>query len=144
MRRHVTIKFVSAALFLSAVATVGGSLAAQEVVAFVESVSGQVVAFSQGRPTLLEALDTINHRTQLNLPQNSELRVCHYRTGKIVSLKGPLRATVSQDGVTVENSKVALAALGPCAAPAASTVQGGIVTRGVSDQAPAKDTPKQR
>jgi hypothetical protein len=64
--------------------------AAQEAVevAFVEDVSGQVVAFSQGKPTLLSPLDTINHRTQLDLPPNSEVRVCHYQAGKIVSLKG--------------------------------------------------------
>ena len=67
-----------------------------------------------------------------NLPANSEVRVCSYaKTGKIVSLKGPLRATVSRDGVTVENSgKAGLALVGPCAAPRVSTVQGGIVTRG--------------
>ena len=49
--------------------------------------------------------------------------------------KGPLRVTVSRDGVTTgSGGKTALAAAGPCAAPVASTSQGGIVTRGVSDQ----------
>jgi hypothetical protein len=50
---------------------------------------------------LLAPLDTINHRTQLDLPPNSEVRVCHYQAGKMVSsLKGPLRVSVSGDGVT--------------------------------------------
>jgi hypothetical protein len=111
----------------------------------VEEVSGRVIAFSQGKPALLGTLDTINDRTQLDLPANSEVRVCHYQAGKIVSLKGPLRATVSRDGVTVENSgKAALATVGPCATPRVSTVQGGIVTRGISDQPSGKDASKKR
>ena len=104
--------------------------------AFVEDVSGRVVAFSKGKPSLLGPLDTIDHRTQLDLPASGELRVCHYQMGKIVTLKGPLRATVSRDGVTLANGKAVLAGAGPCAAPLPSTVQGGIVTRGVSDRRP--------
>jgi hypothetical protein len=139
MRWHFSVKCVWAAALLLAFVGGGGSLAfaAQEAVevAFVEDVSGQVVAFSQGRPTLLAPLDTINHRTQLDLPANSEVRVCHYQAGQIVSLKGPLRVTVSRDGVTAgSGGKTALVAAGPCAAPVATTSQGGIVTRGVSDQ----------
>ena len=68
-----------------------------------------------------------------DVPPSGELRVCHYQMGKIVTLKGPLRATVSRDGVTLANGKAVLAGTGPCAAPLPSTVQGGIVTRGVSD-----------
>jgi hypothetical protein len=147
MRWHFSVKFVWGAALLLAFVGAGGSpaFAAQEAVevAFVEDVSGQVVAFSQGKPTLLAPLDTINHRTQLDLPANSEVRVCHYQAGKIVSLKGPLRVTVSRDGVTTgSGGKTALAAAGPCAAPVASTSQGGIVTRGVSDQ--LKDAAKKR
>ena len=139
MRRHFAVDFVIAALFLS-IAGVGGSPAFAEqettAVAFVEHVSGPVVAFSQGKPTLLGTMDTIDHRTQLDLPPSGELRVCHYQMGKIVTLKGPLRATLSRDGVTLANGKAVLAGTGPCAAPLPSTVQGGIVTRGVSDRRP--------
>ena len=99
MRRHFAVDFVIAALFLS-IAGVGGSPAFAEqettAVAFVEDVSGRVVAFSHGKPTLLGTMDTIDHRTQLDLPPSGELRVCHYQMGKIVTLKGPLRATVSR------------------------------------------------
>src|SRR5260370_27169087 len=73
---------------------------------------------------------------------NNDVRDNH-QAGKIVSLKGPLRVTVSRDGVTAgSGGKTALAAAGPCAAPVAS--QGGIMTRGVSDQPAVKDAPKKR
>jgi len=73
------------------------------------------------------------------------VRVCNYQAGKIVSLKGPLRLTVSRDGVTAgSDGKTALAAAGPCAAPVASTAPGGIVTRGVLDQPAVKGAPKKR
>ena len=76
---------------------------------------------------------------------NNDVRVCNHQAGKIVSLKGPLRVTVSRDGVTAgSGAKTALAAAGPCAAPVASTAQGGIMTRGVSDQPAVKDAPKKR
>jgi hypothetical protein len=147
MRQHLTVNFCSAAALLSAIIGTAGSpaFAAQDAVevAFVADVTGHVVAFSQGKPALVAPLATINHRTQLDLPANSEVRVCHYQAGKIVSLKGPLRVTVSRDGVTAGNGgRIALAAAGPCAAPVASTSQGGIVTRGVSDRSAAKNAPK--
>jgi hypothetical protein len=145
MRQHFTLKLIWAVALLSVAGS--AACAAQDAVevAFVEDVSGQVVAFSQGKPTLLSPLDTINHRTQLDLAPNSQVRVCHYQAGKIVSLKGPLRVTVSRDSVTAgSGGKTALAAAGPCAAPVASTSQGGIVTRSVSDQPPVKDAPKKR
>jgi hypothetical protein len=135
MRQHFTVTLVWAAALLSVGAS--AACAAQEAV--------EVALVEDVRPTLLSPLDTINHRTQLDLPPNSEVRVCHYQAGKIVSLKGPLRVTVSRDGVTAgSGGKTALAAAGPCAAPVASTSQGGIVTRGVADQPPVKDAPKKR
>ena len=71
---------------------------------------------------------------------NNDVRVCNYQAGKIVSLKGPLQVIVSRDGVTAgSGGQTALAAAGPCA-PVASAAQGGIVTRGVSDQ-PAVNGP---
>ena len=116
------MELVAAALLFSAVGAAAGPAhsATQEIAAdvgHVEDVSGRVVAFSQGKPTLLDALDVISDRTRLDLQANSELRLCHYPTSKLVTLKGPLRASISRDGVTVENSKVVVAATGSCVAP---------------------------
>ena len=109
MRQHFTVKFVWAAVLLSASVGAGGSPAFAAQAA------------------------------------NSEVRVCHYQAGKIVSSKGPLRLTVSRDGVTAgSDGKTAFDAAGPCAAPVASTAPGGIVTRGVIDQPAVKDAPKKR
>jgi hypothetical protein len=100
-------------------------------VAYVAEVSGRVVASSQGKPTLLDALDIISDRTRLDLQANSELRICHYRSQQLLSLKGPLKASISRDGVTVEGGKAVAASAGPCAAPIVSSFQGGIVSRGL-------------
>ena len=76
---------------------------------------------------------------------NSEVRVCQHQAGKIVSSKGLLRLTVSRDGaIAGSGGKTALVDAGPCAAPIASTAQGGIVTRGVSHQPAVKDAPKKQ
>jgi hypothetical protein len=101
-------------------------------VAYVEDVSGRVVAFSAGKPVLLDALDVVSDRTRLDLQANSELRICHYQTRQLLTLKGPLRASISVDGVVVENAKTALAGAGSCAPPVVSTFQGGIVSRGTA------------
>jgi hypothetical protein len=58
---------------MTAGSAVGLPTAFATEVAFVEEVSGHVVALLQGEPTLLGALDTINHRTQLDLSPNSEV-----------------------------------------------------------------------
>ena len=132
--RASTVVEFTAALLLLAAAGAGSAPAAEQQdtaeVAYVEDVSGRVVAFANGKPTLLDALDVIGDRTRLDLQANSELRLCHYPTSKLVTLKGPLRASISRDGVTVENSKVVVAATGSCVAPVVSTFQGGIVSRG--------------
>jgi hypothetical protein len=60
-------------------------------VAFVEAVSGRVVAFAAGKPVLLDALDVVSDRTRLDLQANSELRLCHYQTRRFVTVKGPAR-----------------------------------------------------
>ena len=69
---------VAAALMFSATAAGVGPAhsAAQESAAdvgYVEDVSGRVVAFSQGKPVLLDALDVISDRTRVDLQANSEL-----------------------------------------------------------------------
>lgn len=99
-------------------------------VAYVESVRGRVVAAATESPTAsLDVLDIIGDRTSLELPANSELRICHYRLGKILALRGPLRASVSAAGVTAANGKAINATSETCAAPVVSTFQGGFVTR---------------
>jgi hypothetical protein len=98
-------------------------------VAYVEAVSGNVIAFSQGKPTLLDPLDTIADRTQLDLQAKSELRVCHYRTHKVVMLRGPLRVLVSASGV--ETADAVLRSAETCATPVVSIFQGGIASRGL-------------
>ena len=132
---------LAALLLLSAIGAGAGPAyaAAQDAaqgnvadVAYVEDVSGRVVAFSAGKPVLLDALDVVSDRTRLDLQANSELRICHYQTRQLLTLKGPLRASISVDGVVVENAKTALAGAGSCAAPVVSTFQGGIVSRGTA------------
>jgi len=134
-RASVPMKVLAAALCCSAIAIVLGSgpahAAATETptdVAYVEEVRGRVIVSSEGTPTLLDALDIISDRTRLDLQVNSELRICHYGTQRLLALKGPLKVSISQDGVTAENGKVA--SEGSCAAPVISTFQGGIVSRG--------------
>ena len=116
-------------IFLRAMsATLGSDLAyaAPEAsdVAFVQEASGRVVAFSQGKPILLEALDTIKDRTQVDLRANSELRICHYQLRQVLVLKGPVRASISRDSVTAENAKPILTYSGSCSAPIVSTYSG--------------------
>ena len=136
------VAFMLAAVLLPAIALGLGSgpafAAAEDAatdVAYVAEVSGRVVASSHGKPTLLDALDIISDRTRLDLQANSELRICHYRSQQLLSLKGPLKASISRDGVTVEGSNAAAASAGPCAAPVVSTFQGGIVSRGLKAMA---------
>jgi hypothetical protein len=128
------MEFVAATLLLSAICMGAGPASAQDDsdVAYVEDVSGRVVALAEGKPTLLDALDVISDRTRLDLQANSQLRICHYPTRQLLTLKGPLRASISRDGVTAENSKTAVASAGTCAAPVVSSFQGGVVSRGTS------------
>ena len=90
---------------------------------------GQGPRDCQGNPVPLEALDVLNDQTQLQLDANSEVRLCHYRTRRVVNLGGPLRAVVSASGVSAEGGKRIDAAAETCAAPLISTFQGGVVTR---------------
>jgi hypothetical protein len=136
MQRQSPAKVIPTGMLLSAlsVALVSASAsAAQEAieVAFVENVSGRVVALAAAKPTLLDALDVVTDGTRLDLQPNSELRICHYQMRQYVTLRGPVRASISRDGVVVESSKSAVTAAGACAAPSDSSFQGGIVMRGL-------------
>lgn len=101
-------------------------------VAYVSDVSGRVVAFVQGRPTLLDALDLVADQTRVDLLANSELHICHSQTHQVFVLRGPLTAMISQDGVTFDHGKRAVVSTGTCVAPTASRSQGGLVSRAVS------------
>ena len=115
MQLQPTAKFISATVLVSAIGlSLGIGQASGAEVALVESVSGRVVAFAAGKPTLLDALDVVSEGTQLDLQANSELRICHYKTRQFLTLRGPLRASISLDGVAVENRKTVLAAAGSC------------------------------
>ena len=136
MQRQSPAKVIPTGMLLSAlsVALVSGSAsAAQEAieVAFVENVSGRVVALAAAKPTLLDALDVVTDGTRLDLQPNSELRICHYQLRQYLTLRGPMRASVSRDGVVVEGNKSAVTVAGSCAAPSDSSFQGGIVMRGL-------------
>jgi len=114
---------------LHALASATPSAAQASEIAYVESVNGRVLAMVQGKPTLLDTLDTVDERTRLDLLANSELRLCHYRSQKILTLKGPLRVSVTSAGVAAENGKEIEAAGESCAKPAVSNFQGGFVAR---------------
>jgi hypothetical protein len=110
-------------------------LAAQDggsEVAYVETVSGRVLAFTQGKPTLLDVLDLIREGTALTLQAQSELRLCHYRVGRMLNLKGPLRGSLTTSGMTGEDGKPLAVSAEACAAPSMSLVQGGIVSRAIA------------
>src|SRR4051812_13979747 len=132
---------MNAARALVAIGLIGGAwigvvpLAAQEAsrdVAFVETVTGRVVAFASGTPALLGPLDVITDRTRVDVLANSELRLCQYRTSRFLTVKGPARIIVSADGVNVEAGKAVDVSRETCGVVEASAHQGGLVARGVS------------
>ncbi len=137
--KATTVRTMRAVAILSAIGLgPGGGMshsAAQGTasdVAYVEAVSGRVLASTQESPTLLDVLDVIGDRTRLDLPANSELRLCHYRMRKLVTLRGPLRASISAAGVTAESGKTIAASAEACAEPVVSTFQGGVVSRNIA------------
>jgi hypothetical protein len=101
-------------------------------VAHVLGVRGFVLAGSQGQQSPLDVLDTIRDRTRIDLEANSELRICHYRTRTLLTLRGPLRAVVSAGGLAVDDTAPVGRSQEPCSAPTMATVHGGLVTRGLN------------
>jgi len=137
-KQSVAAGTVMAAIVVWTLVLAGGTgisqSAAQEAAtgaAYVESVDGRIVAFSRGKPALLDALDVLSDRTRLDLQVNSEVRICHLRTHRLLTLRGPLRALITADGVAAENSQAIEASAGACAEPIVSKYQGGLVSRGV-------------
>lgn len=108
--------------------------AAQEAateVGFVETVSGRVVVLARGAPVRVDVLDAVREQTRFDLRSDSELRVCHYRLRRFLTMRGPARVTVAAEGVTVEAGPAVDISQETCAAAQASKFQGGIVARGV-------------
>jgi hypothetical protein len=101
-------------------------------IAHVEAVSGIVLAASEGRQTLLDVLDIIHDETELDLRANSELRICLYRSRKLLTLRGPLRAMISATGLTIERFNAVDSSAETCSAPVVSIVHGGFLSRGPS------------
>ena len=139
MQLQASAKFISVTILSSAIAAaveaspLYATRDANEV-AIVENVSGHVVAFPAGKPkpALLEAFDVVSDGTRLDLQANSELRICHYQTRQFLTLRGPLRASISREGVAAISGKTATIAGESCAAPVSSTFSGGTVFRGVT------------
>jgi hypothetical protein len=98
-------------------------------VAYVESVNGRALAMVQGKPTLLDSLDVIDEKTRIDLLASSELRLCHYRTQRIFTLTGPLRASVTDAGVAGEKGNAIAPSAETCVRPVMSNFQGGIIAR---------------
>jgi hypothetical protein len=134
---NTTVASAIKVIVLSALFLLGlGLAAAQEAptdVAYVETVRGRVIAFARGTPVLLSTLDVIGDRTRIDLLADSELYVCHHRTQRFVTLKGPTRVTISAHGVSNEAGKSVAPSGEPCAAATVSKHSGGLVTRGIAD-----------
>lgn len=132
----ITAAIVVASFALGGAPSISQS-AAQEAatdVAYIEAVNGRVVAFSRGKPVLLEVLDTVSERTRVDLQINSEVRICHLRTHRVLTLTGPARALISADGVAAESGQAIAASTATCAEPIVSQHQGGLVSRGVASR----------
>lgn len=134
MHRRTKVAIVASLIGLGGASIIAASQAQETAadVAYVEAVTGNVVAAANGKPVLLDVLDVIGDRTRLDLTASSDLRLCHYQLRKLVSLKGPLRASVSAAGVTMENGKAIAPTAEPCAVPVVSTLQGGFVSRNIA------------
>lgn len=99
-------------------------------VGFVEAVSGRVVAFARGAPALVDVLDVVSDHTRFDLLTNSELRLCHYRMQRFLTMRGPARVTISADEITVEPAKAVVASEDACGVVQVSKFQGGLLSRG--------------
>jgi hypothetical protein len=108
--------------------------AAQEStdVGFIEAVRGRVVAMAHGTPVLADVSDLVSDRTRFDLLANSELSLCHYRLGRFVTLRGPARIIVAEDGITVQAGNPVDVSQETCTVIQESKFQGGIVARGLS------------
>ena len=129
---------IRATVVLATVFTAGlgaaPSMAQQTIsdVAYVEAVSGRVVAAGRENPVLVKGLEVISEQTRFDLLPNSELRLCHYHMQRFLTVKGPARVTVSAAGITVEAGKAAVVSQDTCGFVLASESNGGFLARGGS------------
>jgi hypothetical protein len=130
MTRLGLVTVAGLAIFLSAAVQSRAQEAAAPDIGYIEAVSGRVVALARGNPVLVDALDAISDRTRFDLLTNSELRLCHYRIGRFVTMRGPARITISADGFTVTAGKPVEVSRDTCTIAQASKFQGGLLTRG--------------
>ncbi len=79
--------------------------------------TGKVTASAQGTTTALDVLDIISDRTRVELVARSELRLCLHGPRKLVTLKGPLGATIGADGVSADDGKAIALSKQDCAVP---------------------------
>lgn len=125
----------------------GGRAFAQESaldVAYVEAIAGHAVASSHGTTAELDILDPLNDGMHLDLERDAVLRLCHYRTHRLLTLKGPLRASISTAGVIAEDGSTVAGSGEVCAAPVISTFQGGVALRGLAAATPVALRPRIR
>jgi hypothetical protein len=125
---------IRATVVLATVCAAAPSMAQQTTsdLAYVEAVSGRVVAAGRERPVLAEALQVISEKTRFDLLPNSELSLCHYHLQRFLTVKGPARVTVSADGISVEAGKTAVVSQDTCGFTLASQSSGGLLARGGS------------
>ena len=98
---------------------------ADNYVAYVEDIVGSVTSGSND----LNVLDPLENGAHISLGPGSQVRICHYTTRDFLTLKGPVQAVVSSEGVTTTAGKASAIASGRCALPVVSTVQGGVALR---------------
>jgi hypothetical protein len=127
----ICVLMAAVLILAGSVGRVGAQGSAADV-AYVEAVAGRALASWQGTTAQLETLDPLNDGTRLDLATNAVLRLCHYRTHHLFTLKGPLRASVSTVGVFAEDGTVVGGAAETCATPVISTFQAGFALRGLT------------
>ena len=121
--------FVMVGLAILGNASAAAAQASRKDVAYVMAISGHASATAEGSSIDLNGLDIIYQGTQVDLDPNAELRLCHYRLRKLVTLKGPLHAVILASGIATDKGDVATSAREACTAPAVSTIQGGVAYR---------------
>ena len=109
--------------------------AAARDIGYVVGVKGRAIIISQGDTTPLGVLDTIDDPTEIELGPSSEVRICQYRSLKVLTLKGPGKASISDLSTTLDNGLEVPISNEACAKPVLSTVQGGAVFRDVVNPA---------
>jgi hypothetical protein len=128
---RVVVLILLTHLCLAASAPPARAQASENYVAYVEAIVGPATTSLDATQGEIDVLDPIKDGTWLSVGPGAELRICHYATHRLLTLKGPLHAMVSSAGVTVESGRAVAASGENCVAPVISTVQGGVAMRGL-------------